>query len=50
MKRRSKQEEIYCSKVVEIPNVLTVKTIKAAHSGKGIDKPIRNVHIFVDSL
>ena len=32
------------------PNALTVKTIKDARNGKGIDKPIENVREFINSL
>jgi hypothetical protein len=35
---------------VSTPNALTVKTIKDAHNGKGIDKPIKNVRAFINSL
>ena len=32
------------------PNALTVKTIEDAHNGKGIDKPIKDVRAFINSL
>jgi hypothetical protein len=35
---------------LKTPNTLTVKTIKEARAGKGIDKPIENVRSFIDSL
>ena len=34
----------------ELPNALTIKTIKAAHNGKDIGKPIKNVRSFINSL
>ena len=42
--------KIVKTKVTELPNALTVKTIKAAHNGKDIGKPIKNVRSFIDSL
>ena len=34
----------------QTPNALTIKTIKDAHKGKGVDKPIKNVRSFIDSI
>jgi len=42
--------KIIKSKVANAPNSLTVKTIKDAHNGKGIDKQIKNVRSFISSL
>jgi hypothetical protein len=36
--------------VSEKPNALTIKTIRDARAGKGVDKPIENVRSFIDSL
>ncbi len=34
----------------EVTNALTLKTIEEAHKGKGIDKPIKNIRSFINSL
>jgi len=42
--------KIVKTEVKELPNALTVKTIKAANNGKGVGEPIKNVRSFIDSL
>jgi hypothetical protein len=42
--------KIIKTEATQTPNALTVKTIKAAHEGKGINEPIKNVRAFIDSL
>ncbi|MBB3054492.1 hypothetical protein [Mucilaginibacter gotjawali] len=42
--------KIVKTEVSETPNALTVKTIKDARTGKGVEKPIENVRSFIDSL
>jgi len=32
------------------PNALTIKTIEAAHNKEDIDKPIKNIRSFIESL
>ena len=32
------------------PNALTVETIEKAHKGIGLDKPIKNINDFIESL
>lgn len=34
----------------ELPNALTVKTIKAAHNKEDIGEPIKNIRSFIESL
>ena len=34
----------------ELPNALTIKTIKAARNGEDIGESIKNVRSFIDSL
>jgi hypothetical protein len=33
-----------------IPNALTIKTIEEAHNGIGLEKPIKNIREFLNSL
>lgn len=42
--------KIVKTEVTRTPNALTIKTIKDARNGKGIDKPIENVRAFISSL
>jgi len=42
--------KIIKTEAADTPNALTVKTIKNARVGKGIDKPIKNVRDFINSL
>lgn len=37
-------------KTNKTPNALTIKTIKDAHEGKGIGKPIDDIKSFISSL
>jgi hypothetical protein len=34
----------------ETPNALTIKTIKDAQNGKGIEGPIENIRSFINSI
>ena len=45
-----KRFKIVSTEIAEKPNALTVKSIKAAHNGKGVDKPIKSVRAFISSL
>ena len=38
------------AKAIEIPNALTAKTIENAHKGIGLDKPIKDIDVFMKSL
>lgn len=42
--------KIVKTNVNKTPNALTTKTIEAAHGGKDIGDPIKNVRSFIDSL
>ncbi len=42
--------KIVKTKIAKTPNALTAKTIKAAHDGKDVDKPITGVRAFINSL
>ena len=50
MTDHQKVSKIIKKKVAQPANALTVKTIKNAHNGKSIDKPIKNVPAFINSL
>jgi hypothetical protein len=50
MKYKGEEKPQIGNKINRTPNALTIKIIKAARQGKGIDEPIKDIHRFIDSL
>jgi hypothetical protein len=47
MKKQERQAPIIKKTKRDAPNLLTIKTIKKAHRGIGLGKPVKNISDFV---